>query len=106
MKYKSILFIISILLILNLILFIYFVDSLDSLDSLDPFNFMPLGDWGCVPIGGWYGEEQFLVRNQFTKKAKKLNPKFVLNTCDNFYHSGVHNVSDSMFNSIFEKCLY
>jgi tartrate-resistant acid phosphatase type 5 len=66
------------------------------------FNFMSIGDWGCVPIGGWHKQDQLTVAQEFTRKARELNPQFILNTGDNFYYCGVHNLSDPYFNTTFE----
>jgi tartrate-resistant acid phosphatase type 5 len=66
------------------------------------FNFASIGDWGCVPIGGYHEQDELIVAKQFAKTAADVNARFVLNTGDNFYYCGVHNSSDPMFDNTFE----
>jgi tartrate-resistant acid phosphatase type 5 len=87
---------------LKKILFITLL-SLLSIQYVESFNFMSIGDWGCVPIGGYHEEDQMIVAKQFTKAAQELNPRFVLNTGDNFYYCGAQNVSDPVFQTTFEN---
>ncbi|CUE99784.1 acid phosphatase, putative [Bodo saltans] len=67
------------------------------------FSFVSIGDWGCVPIGGYYVNDELTVAKQFAKTAEELNARFVLNTGDNFYYCGVHNKSDAMWDSTYEN---
>ena len=66
------------------------------------FNFVSIGDWGCVPIGGYHEQDELIVAKQFSATATAVNARFVLNPGDNFYYCGVHNETDPMFESTFE----
>lgn len=66
------------------------------------FNFVTLGDWGCMPIGGWHAQDELTVAKQFMQTTANLNARFILNPGDNFYYCGVHNKSDEMWQSTFE----
>lgn len=66
------------------------------------FSFVSIGDWGCVPIGGYHEQDELIVAKQFSQTAADVNARFVLNTGDNFYYCGVHNSTDPMFDSTFE----
>jgi len=70
--------------------------------SASGFNFVTLGDWGCMPIGGWHAQDELTVAKQFMKSTADLNARFILNPGDNFYYCGVHNKSDEMWQSTFE----
>ena len=52
------------------------------------FSFVSIGDWGCVPIGGWHEQDELIVAKSFMASATQLDAKFVLNTGDNFYCGG------------------
>lgn len=67
------------------------------------FNFVSIGDWGCVPIGGYHEQDELIVAKQFSAAATALNARFVLNTGDNFYYCGVHSKTDAMWASTFEN---
>lgn len=66
------------------------------------FNFVSIGDWGCVPIGGYHEQDELIVARSFQASATDLNPRFVLNTGDNFYYCGIHSKDDALWNSTFE----
>jgi len=67
------------------------------------YNFVSIGDWGGVGLGGYHEADERAVAKQFTKAAETLNAKFVINTGDNFYYYGVWNTSDPQFNEDFES---
>ena len=67
------------------------------------FSFASLGDWGCVPIGGYHERDEIVVARQFASAAEDVNARFILNPGDNFYYCGVHSKDDSMWNSTFES---
>jgi len=67
------------------------------------FNFVSLGDYGCAPIGGWHAQDELTVAAQFMKSTAAMKPRFILNPGDNFYYCGVHNKTDSMWESTFEN---
>jgi hypothetical protein len=71
--------------------------------ALSTFNFVSIGDWGCVPIGGYHEQDELIVAQTFQQAATELNARFVLNTGDNFYYCGVHNKTDAMWDSTFES---
>jgi len=61
-------------------------------------RFLVLGDWGRE------GRDlQTAVANAMTKQASKDHPAFVLSTGDNFYKDGVASVTDSQFQTSFER---
>jgi tartrate-resistant acid phosphatase type 5 len=66
------------------------------------YSFMSIGDWGCMDIGGYKAKDQKIVAEAFMKKADEINPKFILNTGDNFYYCGIQNLSDPNFQTTFE----
>jgi hypothetical protein len=66
------------------------------------FNFVSIGDWGCVPIGGYHEQDELIVAKKFSEAATSVDAKFVLNTGDNFYYCGIHSKTDTMWNSTFE----
>jgi len=67
------------------------------------FSFASIGDWGCVPIGGYHEQDEIIVAKQFAKTAEQINARFILNTGDNFYYCGVHSKTDAMWNTTFEN---
>ena len=71
--------------------------------ALSTFNFVSIGDWGCVPIGGYHEQDELIVARTFQQAATELDARFVLNTGDNFYYCGVHNKTDAMWDSTFEN---
>jgi len=61
-------------------------------------RFMVIGDWGRE------GHDfQTLVAQAMTKQAKADHSTFVLSTGDNFYEDGVRAVTDSQFQTSFER---
>jgi len=70
--------------------------------AMASFSFSSIGDWGCVPIGGYHEQDELTVAKSFSKTTASIDAKFILNTGDNFYYCGVHNKTDSMWNSTFE----
>jgi tartrate-resistant acid phosphatase type 5 len=70
------------------------------------FHFMSIGDWGCVPVGGFGARDERVVAKSFADKAANLSAKFVLNTGDSFYRCGVHSKSDEVWNTTFEDVFH
>lgn len=66
------------------------------------FHFMSIGDWGCMPLGGYRADDEKVVAKSFAAKASELSARFILNTGDNVYDCGVHSKSDSAWNRTFE----
>lgn len=67
------------------------------------FHFMSIGDWGCIPAGGFAANDERVVAKSFAAIASNLSAKFVLNTGDSFYRCGVHSKRDEVWNSTFEN---
>lgn len=66
-------------------------------------SFMSIGDFGCMPVGGWRAQEELTVSAKFTSFAQQVKPEFILNPGDNFYWCGVHNKTSSLWDSTFEN---
>jgi acid phosphatase len=61
-------------------------------------TFFVFGDWGREGK-----EHQMEVANAMTKQADLDHPKFILSTGDNFYEDGVRSVTDSQWQTSFER---
>lgn len=66
-------------------------------------SFASIGDWGCVPIGGWHEQDQFIVAKQFAIAAEAVNAQFVLNTGDNFYYCGIEAKDSEWWQTTYEN---
>lgn len=66
-------------------------------------SFATLGDWGCVPIGGWHEQDQLIVGKQFARAAQEVDAQFILNPGDNFYYCGIESKDAQWWNSTFEN---
>ena len=64
----------------------------------DPLVFFVLGDWGRRG-----SPSQKVVAFQLNEWVKKMHPKFILATGDNFYEEGVVDVNDSHWKQSFEE---
>src|SRR2546430_3212120 len=64
----------------------------------DSISFIVIGDWGKdgIPI-------QKKVARQMTVYARRFNAKFVISTGDNFYPSGVRDISDPHWQTSYEN---
>jgi hypothetical protein len=71
--------------------------------ALAGWSFASIGDWGCVPIGGWHAQDEYIIAQQFMTATQQISARFILNPGDNFYYCGVHNKTDAMWNSTFES---
>eukprot|EP00331_Platyophrya_macrostoma_P031292 CAMPEP_0176444976 /NCGR_PEP_ID=MMETSP0127-20121128/23403_1 /TAXON_ID=938130 /ORGANISM="Platyophrya macrostoma, Strain WH" /LENGTH=453 /DNA_ID=CAMNT_0017830627 /DNA_START=95 /DNA_END=1456 /DNA_ORIENTATION=+ len=71
------------------------VAALVACSVLGTFNFVSIGDWGCVPIGGYHEQDELIVAKSFQQAATDLDARFVLNTGDNFYYCGIHSKDDA-----------
>lgn len=67
-------------------------------NPLKELSFLVVGDWGR---NGTQNQQE--VANQMNRTALKENAEFVISTGDNFYESGVKNVTDSQWETSFEK---
>ena len=61
-------------------------------------NFMVLGDWGREGK-----DSQTVVAKELTARADLVHPKFILSTGDNFYEDGVKSITDSQWQTSYEK---
>jgi tartrate-resistant acid phosphatase type 5 len=66
-------------------------------------SFATIGDWGCVPIGGWHEQDQLIVAKQFAKACEEVSASFVLNPGDNFYYCGITKEHADWWNTTFEN---
>lgn len=66
------------------------------LGGLNEFYFLSVGDFGTASTS------QRLVAAQMAIQAAKKQVKFVLSLGDNVYPSGVKNLTDTQFNTVFE----
>lgn len=74
-----------------------------AVEAAATFNFVSIGDWGCVPIGGYQEQDELIVARTFSEAATELSARFVLNTGDNFYYCGINGKNISMWDSTFEN---
>ena len=72
-------------------------DSTPS-NPLKELSFLVVGDWGR---NGTQNQQE--VANQMNRTALQENAQFVISTGDNFYESGVKSITDSHWETSFEK---
>ena len=65
-------------------------------------NFVVLGDWGGQPTTPYTTPTEREVAAQMGKTAAAVGSKFTLALGDNFYDTGVKDVSDPRFQETFE----
>lgn len=70
------------------------------------FSFVSLGDWGGAGISSnvhdYHRTNELEVARQLGITAAELDAQFVINTGDNFYYCGVHNITDEQWKVDFE----
>jgi tartrate-resistant acid phosphatase type 5 len=57
-------------------------------------NILSVGDWGSAALGGYHLRNAENTADAMKIYASEYKPKLVLNTGDNFYYCGIHNISD------------
>ena len=72
-------------------------DSTPS-NPLKELSFLVVGDWGR---NGTQNQQE--IANQMNRTALKENTQFVISTGDNFYELGVKSITDSQWETSFEK---
>ena len=72
-------------------------DSTSS-SPLKELSFLVVGDWGRNGT-----QNQREVANQMNRTALKENAQFIISTGDNFYEAGVQSITDSQWETSFEK---
>lgn len=60
-------------------------------------TFFAIGDWG------WNNDDQAAVAATMSEAGDCLQPSFIVNTGDNFYHSGLKAADDPLFVSAFKE---
>ena len=65
-------------------------------------NFVVIGDWGGQPTSPYTTEAEQEVAEQMGKTAAEIGSQFTMALGDNFYDTGVKNVSDPRFQYTFE----
>lgn len=65
-----------------------------SITNSSSFSFLTLGDWGGAALGGQDKTNVYAVAGAMAKLAATSNPKFIINTGDNFYWCGIQNTTD------------
>eukprot|EP00118_Oscarella_pearsei_P015657 m.142693 g.142693 ORF g.142693 m.142693 type:complete len:329 (+) comp38366_c0_seq1:130-1116(+) len=71
--------------------------------SSDVLTFLSVGDWGGRGSYPYTTPAELKVASAMGKTADEMNSSFQLALGDNFYSSGVANVSDPRFQETFEK---
>ena len=66
------------------------------------YNFVSIGDWGGVNLGGYHEVAEKAVATQMQKTMAEIDAKMVLNVGDNFYYCGVKSVDDPLFKTDYE----
>jgi len=69
----------------------------------DSLNFIVMGDWGGLPDFPFRTPIEKAVAAEMGKIADKIDSKFTLALGDNFYFSGVKDISDKRFQTTFEQ---
>lgn len=72
-------------------------DSAPS-NPLKELSFLVVGDWGR---NGSQNQQE--IANQMNRTALRENAQFVISTGDNFYETGVKSITDSQWETSFEK---
>eukprot|EP00405_Crypthecodinium_cohnii_P013560 CAMPEP_0206445612 /NCGR_PEP_ID=MMETSP0324_2-20121206/15625_1 /ASSEMBLY_ACC=CAM_ASM_000836 /TAXON_ID=2866 /ORGANISM="Crypthecodinium cohnii, Strain Seligo" /LENGTH=424 /DNA_ID=CAMNT_0053913887 /DNA_START=47 /DNA_END=1321 /DNA_ORIENTATION=+ len=69
------------------------------------FSFASIGDWGGATIkdgDDYHKASEVAVAKEMGTWGEEMGFQFVLNTGDNFYYCGVHNITDAQFKETFE----
>jgi len=66
-------------------------------------NFLVMGDWGGIPDFPFTTEEEVATAAGMNLVASQVNARYSLAIGDNFYESGIANLTDSRFNTSFEE---
>ncbi|XP_069783759.1 tartrate-resistant acid phosphatase type 5-like isoform X2 [Narcine bancroftii] len=71
-------------------------------DNSKSVRFLALGDWGGLPFKPYTTPVEKNTAHQMGVVAETMGIDFILSLGDNFYYSGVNNVTDHRFQETFE----
>ncbi|KAG9473099.1 tartrate-resistant acid phosphatase type 5 [Eleutherodactylus coqui] len=72
------------------------------MDSDPSLRFAVMGDWGGLPLPPYYTKQETLVAAELANTVSNWGADFIVSVGDNFYYSGVKDVTDSRFQKTFE----